>query len=70
MLIDWVPSSILSDVGGDGFYWLNDRFASEIISPPVRLYFCFPLSLRMVEELPERKLIGVTRRGLPGAGAM
>jgi len=27
------------------------RFPAEVISCPVYLYFCFPLSLRMVEEM-------------------
>jgi len=31
--------------------YAGDRFPAEIISRAVRLYFRFPLSLRMVDEL-------------------
>ncbi|MFK4532085.1 hypothetical protein ABIA00_000268 [Bradyrhizobium ottawaense] len=42
------------------------RFPPEVISYAVWLYFRFPLSLRMVEEMLAARGIGVTYRAGPG----
>ncbi|MEY9491170.1 transposase-like protein [Bradyrhizobium elkanii] len=44
------------------------RFPPEVISYAVWLYFRFPLSLRMVEEMLAARGIGVTYETVPPVG--
>jgi transposase-like protein len=44
--------------------YARHRYPAEVISHAVWLYFRFPLSLRMVEEMgPDQELLSMTRLG-------